>query len=78
MSLKDLAFDMLNLTGPFAEGLAQALVAKSGPVMRKEGAEAVQFLKGKLLGTATTADDTIILGNLREILEGALEELDAT
>ena len=65
--------DIFNLAGPFAEAFAQQLVAQTAPESKAAGAKAVDWVREKLLGTKTTADDTLILGNLKAFMEGALE-----
>lgn len=63
--------------GPFAEGFATQLVVQTKPQAKELGKDAVAEVKKLLLGTATTADDTLVLENLEGFLEGALEEIRA-
>lgn len=68
--------DLVGLAGPFAEAFAQQLVAQTADESKAAGGKAAAWIKEKLLGTKTTADDVLILGNLKAFAEGLLAELN--
>ncbi len=70
--------DLVKFAGPFAEAFAQQLVAETADDSKAAGVKAGEWIKDKLLGTKTTADDVLITGNLKAFAEGLLESLNTT
>ena len=77
MKVMSILDKLVGLGGPFAEGLAQSIVSETAPEVGEAGKEAAAWIKGKLLGTKTTADDTLIISNLKAFAQGFLDGLAA-
>ena len=61
---------------PFAEAFAKNLAGKTEQEAEEAGEELVEKVKGLLLGTKTTADDTLILAGLKGLGKGIISGVD--